>query len=57
MDKEQEDFLTKLIEIIDWYNQPEKYKSIDENIIKRCNESRLFNDKNIIYGEFDDKNK
>ena len=57
MDKEQEDFLKKLIEIIDWYKQPEKYKSVDENIIKRCKESRLFNDKNIIYGEFDDKGK
>ena len=44
MEKEQQDFLKKLIEIIDWYNQPEKFKSVDENIIKRCKESRLFND-------------
>lgn len=50
MDKEQEEYLKLILAIIDWFNQPEKVEIIDEDIIKKCKESKLPERKDFIFG-------
>lgn len=50
MNKEQEEYFKLIIDVIDWFNSPEKLEFIDEDIIKKCKESRLPEGKDFILG-------
>lgn len=53
MDKEQEEFFKKNIEIINWFNNYPEEKSIPKDILNECKNSRLSENKNIIFGGYD----
>jgi FAD synthase len=50
MSEEQEEYFKLIIGVIDWFNSPEKLEFIDEDIIKKCKESRLSEGKDFIFG-------